>query len=117
MPTEGPFIPGLKAKEARPARVFLKVFPELDENMSFLTENYAKLRASWTATHFSAQTAGTRGSIGRFAQRRASLSKRMRNTWKRSELRRADRDRGAEKRRSVCPNPECGKLVEAKEDF
>ena len=41
MPTEGPFIPGLKAKEAaRRLEVFLKVFRELDESMSFLTENY-----------------------------------------------------------------------------
>ncbi len=45
-PTDGPFVPGLKASEStRRLTLFLKVFKELDEDMHVLDQGYTELRS------------------------------------------------------------------------
>ena len=121
MPTEGPFIPGLKAREAaRRLDVFLKVFRELSASMTFLTDNYATLRVivdgdAFLSTEF-------RWDPGKHRKVRSTCKELEQAHEKHMAKQRAHESRHAEivalkKGGRFCPSPACGQIVDAKDDF
>ena len=119
MPTEGPFVPGIKAKEsARRLKIFLKVFSELAESIEYLNENYAKLREVVDGDAF--LSTDFRWDPGKHRKVKSTYNELKQAHEKHLKKQEAHQQRHAEivslkKGGRFCPL--CGILVEAKADF